>query len=246
MAVAKTYADEIGLSVDWSDLAATRSKRAWITQMPEAFDFESPLVPREFHHTGPFIDGVGRPRIDFPWEKLTGDSLVYASMGTLQNGSQAVFRTISEVANERKQLQFVVAAGKNVDLTPLLPGPPNVIFVEHAPQLELLKKAALCITHGGLNTVLESLSEGVPLLALPVTNDQPGVAARIEEHKVGEFLPLPRLSTERLGELVDCVLTNPEYQQNASRMKNAIIRTDGLSLAATTIANALQSPSYKG
>lgn len=59
---------------------------------------------------------------------------------------------------------------------PELPG--NPIVVNYAPQLELLKIADLTITHAGVNTTLESLSNGVPLVAIPITNDQPGVAAR--------------------------------------------------------------------
>src|SRR6266853_6737775 len=55
-------------------------------------------------------------------------------------------------------------------------------------RLSLLKRAALCITHAGLNTSLESLAQGVPMVAIPVTNDQPGVAARIAYTKTGEFV----------------------------------------------------------
>ena len=41
------------------------------------------------------------------------------------------------------------------------------------PQLDLIKRASAVITHAGLNTVLESLSEGVPLVCIPLGNDQP-------------------------------------------------------------------------
>jgi len=49
--------------------------------------------------------------------------------------------------------------------------------------LELLKQTSVCITHAGLNTVLEALTQDVPQVAIPVTNDQPGVAARIAAKK---------------------------------------------------------------
>ena len=41
-----------------------------------------------------------------------------------------------------------------------------------------------------LNTVLEALSTGVPMVAIPIAYDQPGVAARIAYHHVGEFIDL--------------------------------------------------------
>jgi zeaxanthin glucosyltransferase len=58
------------------------SELAYITQVPKEFDFENPLLPPQFHHTGPFHDGKGRPKVDFPWDRLTGEPLIYASMGT--------------------------------------------------------------------------------------------------------------------------------------------------------------------
>lgn len=49
-----------------------------------------------------------------------------------------------------------------------------------APQFAPLEKATLAITHAGLNTALEALARGVPMVAIPITNDQPGVAGRLE------------------------------------------------------------------
>jgi zeaxanthin glucosyltransferase len=61
-------------------------------------------------------------------------------------------------------------------------------MVNTAPQIELLKRAPLCITRAGLNTVLEALAQGVPIVAIPIGFDQPGVAARVAYHGVGEFV----------------------------------------------------------
>jgi len=63
--------------------------RSWpgSTGVLREFDFESSHWPPQFHHTGPFHDGAGRIDIDFPLgATLTGEPLIYASMGTLQNG----------------------------------------------------------------------------------------------------------------------------------------------------------------
>jgi zeaxanthin glucosyltransferase len=71
------------------------SELAYITQLPKEFDFEHPLLPPQFHYTGPFHDGKGRHPVDFPWDRLTGEPLIYASMGTIMNGRADVFRTIA-------------------------------------------------------------------------------------------------------------------------------------------------------
>jgi zeaxanthin glucosyltransferase len=47
------------------------------------------------------------------------------------------------------------------------PIPASAIVVSKAPQIELLKRAELCITHAGINTTLESLALGVPMVAIP-------------------------------------------------------------------------------
>jgi UDP:flavonoid glycosyltransferase YjiC (YdhE family) len=78
-------------------------------------------------------------------------------------------------------------------------------------QIELLKRPALCITHAGLNTALESLAQGVPMVAIPIGYDQPGVAARIAHHGVGEFVEIGDLTVRHLAELIRTVLNTPAY-----------------------------------
>src|SRR5260370_31284558 len=78
-----------------ADFDAAFSNLARIAQMAAAFYFPNPCLPPWFHYTGPFHDGLGRPRTEFPWHRLTSEPLIYASMGTVQNGAEQVFRTIA-------------------------------------------------------------------------------------------------------------------------------------------------------
>jgi zeaxanthin glucosyltransferase len=82
--------------------------------------------------------------------------------------------TILEAAGEFPEMQMVLSVGTNVDRSDLGPIAANTIVVRSAPQIELLKRAALCLTHAGLNTTLEALAEGVPLVAIPIGYVQPG------------------------------------------------------------------------
>jgi len=153
--------------------------------------------------------------VPFPWEKLTGAPLIYASMGTLLNGMEYVYRAILEAAGKFPETQLVLSVGKNIDPDDLRPIPSNVIVVSTAPQIELLKRASLCITHAGLNTALEALAQGVPIVAIPIGFDQPGVAARVAYHRVGEFVEVGDLTAERLAQLIQRVRQNPSYRDNA-------------------------------
>ena len=236
----KVHAESIGLKIDWNDLDSTVSPLALITQVPRAFDFESSHWLSQFHHTGPFIDGQGRQKMDFPWERLTGELLIYASMGTILNGQVDVFRTIVAAVAKNKNLQLVLSIGDQLDPKHIGPVPKNAIIAKQVPQLELLKQTAVCITHAGLNTALECLAQGVPQLAIPVTYDQPGVAARIAHHKTGVVTSLDKLTPDHLALRLEEVLTNPTYRENAGKMQKAITEANGLSVAADLIEESFR------
>ena len=238
-AAARAYAERAGLKIDWDDLGSTQSQLASITQVPSAFDFESSHWPSQFHHTGPFHNGKGREKVEFPWERLTGEPLIYASMGTVMSGHVDAFRTILGALTKHKDLQLVLSVGDRVDPEQIGPAPNNAIIVKRAPQLELLKRTSVCVTHAGLNTVLESLAQGVPQVAIPVTLDQPGVAARIADKKTGVVTSLDNLTAEHLSTLLNEVLSNPTYQANARKLEKAIAEANGLSVAADLIEESL-------
>ncbi len=204
-----------------------------ITQTPKEFDFPIPHLPPQFHYAGPFHDNEGRKPIPFPWEKLTGKPLIYASMGTIVNGLNNVYSTILEAVGEFPEMQVVLSGmqvvlsvGKNFDPGDLCPIPSNTIVVRIAPQIELLKRAALCIIHAGLNTALEVLAQGVPMVAIPIGYDQPGVTAR------------------RLSELIVKVTANPNYRDKARWFQKVLGETCGLSprsLAGSAATKSMHS-----
>ena len=235
----RAHAEKAGLKIDWEDPGCTLSPLASITQTPRAFEFESSHWPPQFHHTGPFHDGKDREKVDFPWERLTGEPLIYASMGTILNGRLDVFRTIVAALAKHKGLQLVLSVGDQVDPEQIGPAPSNAVIVKQAPQLELLKQTSVCITHAGLNTVLESLAQGVPQVAIPVTFDQPGVAARIADKRTGVVTSLDKLSVDHLSTLLNEVLNNSTYRDNARKLQKAITEANGLAVAADLIEESL-------
>jgi len=231
----KSYAKELGFKTDLDHPSWVFSELAYITQLPKEFDFEHPLLPPQFHYTGPFHDGKGRHPVDFPWDRLTGEPLIYASMGTIMNGRADVFRTIAAGVANHRGTQLVLSIGDRLDPKQIGPVPSNAIIVNQAPQLELLKRASVCITHAGLNTVLESLAQGVPQLAIPVTFEQPGIAARIAAKKTGVTMSFADLTSEHLSTLLDEVLNCSIYRENARKFQEIISKTNGLALAANIV-----------
>lgn len=240
--LAEEYAERIGLRLDWSNPPITISRQAAVivSQTPEEFDLPGISWPPQFHYTGPFLDEDGREAIPFPWEKLDGRPLVYASLGTLVNGMADIYQTILAAVGKMPEVQVVLAKGHNIDRNELGPVPTNVIVVDTAPQLDLLKRSALCITHAGHNTALESLAQGVPMMAIPISYDQPGVAIRIAHHGVGEFLEIDNLTIDRLYNLIQKVLRSPSYREKAQYFMNVIAKRRGLDVAAEAIERAFE------
>jgi MGT family glycosyltransferase len=214
------------------------SSLAQIAQLPKALEFDVEGLPDVLHYAGPFVDAGQRQAVEFPWERLDGRPLIYASLGTLQNGSESIFRTIAE-ACAGVNAQLVISLGGGLDPARLgaLKGDP--IVVRYAPQLELLKRASLVITHAGLNTVLESLAEGVPMVAMPLGNDQPGVAARVAARGAGVVISRRRLDADKLRKAVQLVLEDSRYRDQAEIVQSQMSQVDGLKVAADVIERAL-------
>jgi zeaxanthin glucosyltransferase len=216
------------------------SPLAQITQLPEALEFEvGGKKPAGLHYTGPFVHAHQRPAVDFPWERLDGRPLIYASLGTLQNGSEDIFRTIA-AACAGLDSQLLISLGGGLDPARLGKLAGNPLVVPFAPQLEILKRAALVITHAGLNTVLESLCEGVPMVAVPLGNDQPGVAARVRARGACVVVPRHRLNAASLRKAVMLVLQEARYRKAAQALQRAIQRVDGPNRAAELIEHVLK------
>ncbi len=227
----------------YSNIENFYSPLAQICQLPPEFDFPRENLPQWFHYVGPLkdpssLEPISFSSIPFPFEKLTGQPLIYASLGTLQNRKWEIFKTIAEACLGNDTQTVISLGNPNIqDFDLDLPGSPLV--VAYAPHQQLIEKATLVITHAGMNTTLGALSSGVPLVAIPITNEQPGIASRIAWAGCGEVVPLKRLSVPRLRDVIRQVLAEDSYKQSALRLQNTIRRAGGVARAADIIEQAI-------
>jgi zeaxanthin glucosyltransferase len=216
------------------------SKLAQLCQQPSEFEFPRQDLPNCFHFTGPYNNLYSREPTPFPFAKLTGQPLIYASMGTIQNRLLEVFHSIAEACNGL-DVQLIISLGGSASPETLQGLPGNPLVVSYAPQLELLQKTTLTITHAGMNTTLESLSNGVPMVAIPIANDQPGVASRIVWSGCGEAIPVKKVNVDNLRTAIKKVLTEDSYRKNALRLEAAIKKAGGTKRAIDIVEQAIST-----
>ncbi|MFJ8442121.1 glycosyltransferase [Kitasatospora griseola] len=179
----------------------------------------------------------------FPWERLEpGRRTVLVTMGTMSDvvGADFLHRTVEALALLGGDVRAVVASPRGALPAAL---PDSVVVVDRAPILELLSRGGLdaVLCHGGMNTVVESLAHGVPVLAAPIRNDQPFVAQRVVEAGAGLRVPFARVSPPVIAERLRRVLDEPSHRTAAELIGRQLLSGGGASTAADRM-EALVAP----
>jgi len=131
----------------------------------------------------------------FPWDWLDpARALVYVSFGSQISYQPTLFRRILDAIADRP-LQLVASCAELARSGELGPVPANVLLRSYVPQLALLSRSSVFVNHGGANSVMEAIACGVPMLLVPLCNDQFHQVHFIERAGIGGMLgPDPWLS----------------------------------------------------
>jgi MGT family glycosyltransferase len=176
---------------------------------------------------------------DFPLHLLEGERVLYVSLGTLFNKQLQFFRDCIE-AFRGSTWRVVMSIGGTVQPADLGELPPNLIVRPHVPQLEVLSRASVFITHGGMNSTSEALWHGVPLVVVPQVGDQVFVAQRIAELGAGVVLRPERVTPAALRASVERVTGDAAFDQAAARL-GASLRAGGAPAAADEVMRYVAS-----
>ena len=169
--------------------------------------------PDGYRFVGPAL-GPRPPAQPLPDFIMEGREALFISKGTVFNDTMEFYRSCFEAFADLPR-PVVLAVGHNIDTGALGPVPANFVVRPFVPQLELLPKTALFVTHGGLNSVNEALLHGVPLVVSPEQGDQHFVAARVVDTGAGLLVPKQAASAAGLRAAVDQVLSEPSYRARA-------------------------------
>lgn len=190
-----------------------------------------------FQFVGPSITDR-KETLDFSLN--SGQKLIYISMGTINNNCLDFYQKCLN-AFQDECYQVVMSIGNKTEISELQNIPKNFIVKNYIPQLEVLKRADVFISHGGLNSVSEALYFGVPVIAIPMANDQPVVAKRLAELGAGLNLNMTEVTTEILNHMVHTVLTDPSYRLQSREIGNTFVESGGYKKASDLIINYKKS-----
>ncbi len=204
-----------------------------IAQTVAGFDF-----PRSTQALLPLGPLRAPPRAARPLTPPPGSGpLIFASLGTLQGGRADVFAAIAQ-AVRRLGGRLIIAHGGRLANAHIAALPGQTLAVDFVDQTALLPHVDAVISHGGLNTTMDSLAAGRPLIIVPFAFEQAAIGARLVRSGAGLVVaPGPRLA-QRLIEPLTGLLGLPEYRVAAARLATEIAGAGGLA-RAVAIADAL-------
>ena len=186
-----------------------------------------------YRFIGPCIRPAGVMTGD-PLPPLTSDPLVYVSLGTLHNDRPEFYRACIR-AYERAAFQVLINVGHRVDLRAFEPLPPHIHVVRHVDQIEVLNRAAVFVTHGGMNGLCEALLAGVPMLVYPQMADQYVAAKYVARSGAGLFLGFMRPRPTRLLGLTQRLIEEPEFRHRCREIGARLGAERGARAAADLI-----------
>ena len=213
------------------------SERLQITQCVRGLDFPREQLPASFHYVGPFREADAPLDFDLPAD---GKPVIFCSLGTLQGSRAKMFRAMAGAAADL-DVTLVIAHGGLLPASEIARLPGRPIVRSYVPQRALLSRCALAVTHAGFNTVMDALSFGVPMVALPIAFEQPATGARLE--RVGAGVVLQRRQTKaRVREALRAVLGSPRYRESAGRLATEIAGAGGVKRAADLVDSIVPNP----
>ena len=224
-AFTKDIAKDISLKTDtWLDeIIHNPPELNLVYTLREYQPYESEFPEEQFKFLGPSIYERKAESFDF----VKGNKpVVYISLGTILKGSTKFFKNCIEAFGD-ENIDVIISVGKKFSMKKLKNIPKNIHIYPSVPQLEVLKMADAFATHGGMNSVSEALTLGVPMVVIPFVSDQHVNAQCIENLGVGKKLTCQAVTRHSLKEAVLSVFSNQDIQNNLVTVKKLINNAPG-------------------
>jgi MGT family glycosyltransferase len=217
---------EFGLPAD--PMAAAQYRYLALAPIPRSWVAADEPVPATAHFIRPEpFNASGEEALPERLAHLTGGRpLVHASLGTVFNDAPGIVEAI--VAGLRDEpLNLVVTIGHQQDPASFGPQPDNVIIERYIPHELLLPLCDVMLTHCGLNSAMACLTLGLPMVAVPITADQPRNAARLAALGAAVVVEQSERTPEAFRAATWTVLNNLSFRRGAEAIRDEIAAMPG-------------------
>ena len=206
-----------------------------IVYTSKEFQPKSGKLMRDYRFIGPASMYRNEVSTDFGFDNKESRILLFISMGSIFNNNIDFFNKCVE-AFGNMNISVLMSVGNSIDITSLkVPDNFSVKYYYDIPQLEVLKKCDVFITHGGMNSTHEGLFNGIPLIIIPQQDEQSYVAKQVVRSGSGICLNRAKVTPKVLKESVKKVTTDKSFRINALKMRASFISAGGPERAAKEI-----------
>jgi MGT family glycosyltransferase len=164
-------------------------------------------------------------------------ALLYLSLGSLGSADVGLMQRLIDVLAATEHRVIVSMGPQHEQLTL----PDSMIGSEFLPQPAILPEVDLVITHGGNNTVTESLHFGKPMIVLPLFWDQHDNAQRMDELGFGVRLAPYEAEADELTAAIDRLLGDDALRHRLGSMSCRLQASPGTKQAAELIEGVASS-----
>lgn len=209
----------------WSGIADRN-----LVLIPRSFQFEGDTFDDRFLFVGPALEGR-----DDRWTPPDDRQVLLISLGTNFNNHPEWFRTCVQAFADTPW-HVVMTVGSRIDPGELGPLPDNIEAHSFLSHFAVLEHARICVTHGGMGTVMQSLYWGTPMVAVPsYAFDATPMARRIEELGLGRRILDGQFDAATLRDTVEELAGDPDTFARAREMQRDIREAGGVARAADAI-----------
>ena len=152
--------------------------------------------------------------------------VIYISLGTIIKGDTAFFQNCIE-SFRGETVDVIISVGQKFDIKKLKNVPENIHIYPSVPQIEVLEYADVFVTHGGMNSVSESLVKGTPMVVIPFVSDQPVNATQIAALGLGKRMEYKQVTSESLKQAVFSMLHDEQIMANMKKIQELITVSPG-------------------
>jgi MGT family glycosyltransferase len=216
--------------------------------LPPEFDVEGDASAPNLYHVGPQVE-LERQEDEFDWTSYDSRPIAFASLGSQSHRKQHLSRPFFEAVIKAFELmphwQLILSVGQEAGAAELGPSKTNIHVTKVVPQLAVLSRSQIMITHAGIGSVKECIMMTVPMLLFPLMRDQFECASRVSQRGLGIVGNLATVSHTEVMSLTTKLMEDPLVKRNIEEMCQRFIESENVPLAVRIIEETLLSAAAK-